>query len=78
MMNYEFKAAFEIYAAKAPVNIPGAQSTAFQAYRIIQSALTSEERNQLQIDLGHALSCGEGRAAFDDTISKIRCRLKLL
>lgn len=66
--------AFEVYAAKAPVDYPGPQAKARQAWKIIEPLLTERERHMLTIEAGHAL-LGEGRAKFDAEIAAVRVRL---
>lgn len=66
---------FERYAAKGPVNIPGAQKSAHQAYEEFKHLLTPEEKSRLSTARGHALDVGEGRGEFDRVCADIRKRL---
>lgn len=68
------KEAFEVYAAKGPVNYPGTQWNAHRAYKYFKRMLTEEERTALSIAQSHALG-DEGRAEFDAVCQKIRDRL---
>lgn len=71
------KTEFEAFAAKRPVNVPGAQVRAQKAYERIVHLFTDEERTQLSIAWNHATGTGlnEGRGEFDSVCKKIRERL---
>ncbi len=68
---------FERYAAKAPVNYPGPQKSAAEAYEDIKYLLTPEEQTRLSTARWHAVGVGgtEGRAEFDLVCATIRKRL---
>lgn len=66
--------AFEVFAAKGPVNVPGAQRRAQRAWWALRDVLTPEERAALGTARSHALY-GEGRQEFDTTVARIRNRL---
>ena len=66
---------FDRFAAKGPVNIPGAQKSAHQAYEDLKHLFTQEEKNHLSTARGHALDVGEGRGEWDRVCAQIRKRL---
>jgi hypothetical protein len=67
--------AFEIFAAKRPVNRITSQVAAHQAYDRIKHLLTESEKTALSIAWSHATMCSEGRQEHDNLCNKIRERL---
>lgn len=66
---------FEVYAAKGPVNVPGAQRRADRAVRAFWDMLIADEKSALLVARSHA-RLGEGREEFDKVIVRVRARLK--
>lgn len=71
-----YREAFEVLAAKGPVDLYGPQTKARQALKVLDDAhlLHHEERVALVVGQSHALT-GEGRGEFDGACARIRARL---
>lgn len=67
--------AFDVYAAKAQVALPGPRRTAERMRRVFEYLLHPGERRELGTALSHALDVGEGRQEFDEVCARIRRRL---
>lgn len=67
--------AFEKYAAKAPVGMPGPQQAAARALQVFRHLLTKHEWEELGSALSHALHVREGREEFDGVCAQVRARL---
>ena len=70
----DYRSAFDLFAAKAPVRYPGPQAKAHTSRPVFDHLLTPRERDQIDIARGHA-AIGEGRGEFDTVMWEIRKRL---
>jgi len=75
MKKLTLQEAWKIYSEKAPVDYPGPQTKANQAYKVIEPYLTKDEKHFLDVARDHSF-IGEGREEFDCICKQIRQRLR--
>ena len=71
------KQALEDYSAYGPVNYPGPQLKAAQAWRALKPHLLAQEALELSVARGHSIDVGLGRREFDSVMIGVRKRLGL-